>query len=133
MKECRNFFILEEKPNGRVYWNDVFIRPVRENTIDIIGKGYNFTLTIQNYFINTRSTTKSLYNIEKGTVLEILKDVGFYKTRHNSGLNSSRMRDALYILPKAIAKIRNRPLPTIENVESSSDLQGQGVKIIIPS
>ena len=44
------------------------------------------------------------------------------------------MRDALKNLPKAITKIRNPPLPTIENLEDvSCNLQGKGVKIIIPS
>ena len=43
------------------------------------------------------------------------------------------MRDALYDLPKAIDKIRNPPLPAIENVEDSSYLEGRGVKTIIPS
>ena len=43
------------------------------------------------------------------------------------------MRDALYTLPKSKAKIRNPPLPPIENTEDvSDDLQGEGVKIIIP-
>ena len=49
------------------------------------------------------------------------------------GLKAARMKDAWYVLPKVIDKIRNSPLPTIENVEDSSDLEGQGVKIIIPS
>ena len=55
------------------------------------------------------------------------------------GLNSARMKDVLYILPKAKAKIRNYPLPTIENIEgcceevSDDDLQGDGLEIIIPS
>ena len=50
------------------------------------------------------------------------------------GLKSARMRDALFNLPKAIARIRNLPLPAIENIEVVSDnLQGEGVKIIIPS
>ena len=41
------------------------------------------------------------------------------------------MQDALYNLPKAINKIQNPPLPAIEN--ESDDLQGEGVKFIIPS
>ena len=41
------------------------------------------------------------------------------------------MKDALYNLLKEIAKIRNPPLPAIEN--ESNNLQGEGVKIIIPS
>ena len=49
------------------------------------------------------------------------------------------MKDAFYILPKAITRIRNPPLPTIENIEDSyeevsdDDLEGQGLTIIIPS
>ena len=41
------------------------------------------------------------------------------------------MKDALFNLPNEIDKIRNPPLPAIEN--ESDDLQGEGVKIIIPS
>ena len=43
------------------------------------------------------------------------------------------MRDALYNLPKAIAKIRNPILPPTEIMENISDhLQGEGVKTINP-
>ena len=41
------------------------------------------------------------------------------------------MKDASYNFPRKIAKIRNPPLPAIEN--KSDNLQGEGVKIIIPS
>ena len=43
------------------------------------------------------------------------------------------MKDALYDIPKAVDKIRNPPLPAIENVEDSTDLEGEGVKLVIPS
>ena len=43
------------------------------------------------------------------------------------------MKDTLSDLPKPIDKIRNPPLPAIENVEDSSDLEGEGVKSIMPS
>ena len=46
----------------------------------------------------------------------------FYSMRHNRGLNSARMRDALYNLPK-IARIQSPTLPPFENV--SDDLQGE--------
>ena len=133
MKQSKNFFNLEERPDGKVFWNGVRIKPVRENTIDIIGREYDVTPNIQKYFTKTGSTTKSLNNNEKETVYNILKDVGFYNTRHNKGMKSFRMQDALLNLPKEIKKIRNPPLPAIENEEDSSDLQGEGVKIIIPS
>ena len=40
------------------------------------------------------------------------------------------MKDASNNLPREIAEIQNPPLPAIENV--SDNLQGEGVKIIIP-
>ena len=88
---------------------------------------------MQAYFTNTKLTTKFLENFEKETVFDILQNVGFYDNIPKIGLKAARMKDALYDLPKAIDKIRNPPLPSIENVENSSDLEVEGVKIIIPS
>ena len=68
---------------------------------------------------------------EKLSIYNILKNTGLYSMRHRKVSNSARMRDALYDLPKAINKIRNPPLPAIEN--ESDNLQGEGVKIIISS
>ena len=68
---------------------------------------------------------------DKSFVYDILKITGFCSMRHTKGLNSARMKDALYNLSKEIAKIRNPLLPPIEN--ESDNLQGEGVKIIIPS
>ena len=48
-------------------------------------------------------------------------------------MKSARIRDVLDNLQKAIAKNRNPPHPAIEKMESCSDLEGQGIKIIIPS
>ena len=48
------------------------------------------------------------------------------------GLKSARMKDVLYDLPKVIDKFRSPPLPSIRNA-SDSILEGQGLKIIIPS
>ena len=134
MKQGKNFFNLEERPDSKVFWNGVRIKPVRENTIDNIGREYEVTPSIQKYLTKTGSTTKSLDNNEKETVNNILKDfVFFYKMRHSKGLKSAKMRDAIHNLPKEIDKMRNPPLPAIENIEDSSDLEGQEVKINIPS
>ena len=70
-------------------------------------------------------------NEDKLTVYDVLKNTGFYSMRHTKGKKSARMRDALYSLPNEIARNRNPPIPAIEN--ESNDLQGEGVKIIIPS
>ena len=54
--------------------------------------------------------------------------------RHTKRLKSARMNDALHDLPKAVAKIRNPPLPRKENVEDSIVLKGVGFeKVMIPS
>ena len=68
---------------------------------------------------------------DKLTIYDILKNTRSYSMRHRKGLNSARMRDALYDIPKTIDKIRNPSLPAIEF--ESDNLEGEGVKIIIPS
>ena len=130
MKGNKNFFKLKQENDGKVYWNGVLIKPVRENTININDDEYDVTPSIQKYFTETGSTTKSLNNNDKEIVYNILKNVGFYNMRHTKGMKSFRMQDAVYNLPKEIKKMRNPPLPAIENVE---DLAGDGAKIIIPS
>ena len=76
-------------------------------------------------------------NEDNLSVINILNKIGFESMTYNKDLISARMKDALYLLPKAIAKITNPPLPAIENVEASykdvsDDLQGEGLKFIIP-
>ena len=68
---------------------------------------------------------------DKSTVYDILKNTGFYSMKLTKGKKSSRVKEALYNLPKEINKIRNPPLPAIEN--ESDNLQGEGIKIINPS
>ena len=132
MKRSKNFFKLTEDDDGKVYWNEVLINPLGGNRISIKDREYDISPDIQAYFTNTKLTTKFLDNFEKEIVFEILQNVGFYDNIPKIGFKAARMKDALNDLPKAIAKIRNPPLPSIENV-SDSDLEGQGVKIIIPS
>ena len=51
--------------------------------------------------------------------------------KHTKDLNSARMKEALYIIPKETAKIRNPPLPAIEN--ESDKVQREGVNFLNPS
>ena len=129
-KRSKTFFKLEQE-GKKVIWNKIPIIPQGENRVSIKGKEFDIKPNIQNYFTNTRLTTKNMDNEDKLTVYDILKKTGFYSMMHTKGLKSARMQDALYNLPNEIAKIQNPPLPTIE-IESN-DLQGEGVKIIIPS
>ena len=111
----------------------MFINPLGDNRIRIKDQEYDISLDIQAYFTNTKLTTKFLDNFEKETVFDIIQNVGFYENIPKIGFKAARMKDASYDLPKAIDKFRNPPLPAIENVEDSSDLEGEGVKISIPS
>ena len=131
MKGSKRFFKLEEKANGQVFWNEIPIKALGENRISIKNQEYDIKPNIQNYFTNTNQTTKNMDNEDKLTIYDILKNIGFYSMRHTKGLKSARMKDALINLPKEIDKIRNPPLPAIEN--KSDNLEGEGVKIIIPS
>ena len=116
-----------------VYWNDVLIKPVGNNRISIKDHEYDVSLDIQANFTKTKLTTKILDTFEKETIFDILQNVGFYDIIPKIGFKAARMKDALYDLPNETDKIRKPPLPSIKNIEDSSDLEGQGVKIIIPS
>ena len=71
---------------------------------------------------------------DKLSIFNILKIVEFFDNRPKKCLKSTRMKKALYNLPKVIAKIRSPPLPAIEKTEyKADDLKGELVKIIIPS
>ena len=131
MKTSKNFFKLTED-DGKVYWKEVLIEPLGGNRFSINNREYDISPDIQAYFTNTKLTTNFLDNFEKELVFDILQHVGFYDNIPKTGIKAARMKDALYDLPKAIDKIRNPPLPSIENV-SDSELEGQGLKIIIPS
>ena len=112
---------------------EVLINPLGDNRISIKDREYDTSPDIQAYFTNTKLTTKFLDNFEKETVFDIHPNVGFYDNIPKMVFKAARMKDALYFLPKAKDKFRIPLLPTIEIVESSSDLEYQGVKIFMPS
>ena len=130
MKKSKNFFNLEQY-GKEVFWNKTPIKALGENRISIKDQEYDIKPIIQEYFNNTNLTTNYMNDEDKLTVYDILKNTGFYSMKHEKGLKSARMKDALDDLPNETTKIRNPPLPAIEN--ESDDLQGEGVKIIIPS
>ena len=132
MKRSKNFFKLEQD-GKKVFWNKITIKSLGENRISINdNKEYDINSIIQEYFTNTKQTTKNMNDEDKTIIYNILNDLGFYSTRHSKGTKKSkRFKDAFYNLPNEIAKIQNPPLPAIEN--ESDNLQGEGVKIIILS
>ena len=98
MTRSKNLFKIEEKSNGDVFWNGVFIQPLGENRINVKNEKYDIS-NIQKCFTDTKLTTNLLDNIEKEAVFDILNSVGSYDMKHTEGLNSTRMEDVLYNLP----------------------------------
>ena len=134
MKGSKNFFKLVEKDDGQVFWYIIPIKALGDNRISIKDQECDIKLNIQTYFTKTKLTTKNMDGEDKLTVYDIQRNTGFYSMKHTKGLYSARMKDVFYNFPKEIAKVRNPPLPKIENLEDISDnLEGEGVKIIIPS
>ena len=131
MKKSKNFFKLQENPDGKIFWNKIPIIALGDTRVSIKGKEFDIKPNIQNYFTNTRLTTKRMNDEDKSTVFDIFKNVGFYDNIPKIGMKSARMQDALYNLPQEIIKTQNPLLPAIEN--ESNNLQGDGLKIIIPS
>ena len=64
----------------------------------------------------------------------ILNNDGFYDVKHTKALNSARMKDVSYNLPKRIPEFLNPPLALIRNIKDSyeeisdNDLEGQGTE-----
>ena len=130
MKTSKNFFKLRQDGN-KVIWNKIPIKALEENRISTKKQQYDLNPNIQENFTNTNLSTKNLNDEDKITIHNILKNTGFYSMKHKKGLKSVKLPDALHNLSKEIAKTRNPPLRAIEN--ESDNLQGEGVKILIPS
>ena len=129
---------MEEKDNGDVFWNKYLNKPLGENKISINDAEYNINHNIEAYFTNTKSMTRNMDNEDKLSIFNILENVGFHDNLNKNSLKSVGMKDALYNLPKAIARVRILLLPAIEEIDDSykdlSDkVEGEGVKIIIPA
>ena len=105
--------------------------------INVKNDEYDRTPTIQKCYTDTKLNTESLNNNEKETVFDKLNNVGLYDKRHTKDINSARMKDALYILPKLKTEILNLPVPAIEKIEicyeeiTEYDLVGRGIENII--
>ena len=106
----------------------MFYQPLGENRISIKNHEFDITPDIEASFTNSKLTTEPLDVIEKEKVFDTLENIQFYDNILKKGIKCATTKDALYILPKTIAKIRNLPLPTIEIIKDSSGLQAEGIE-----
>ena len=65
MKRSINFFKLEEKYTGDLFWKRALFQPIGENRINVQNEEYDITPSIQRFFTNTNLTTKFSKNDEK--------------------------------------------------------------------
>ena len=72
MKKSKIFFKLEQDGN-ELFWNKIPIKALGDNRISIKDHEYDINPIIQEYFTNTKQTTKNMNNEDKSTVYDILK------------------------------------------------------------
>ena len=136
MKRNKKFLKLAEKSNGDIFWKIIHMEPLGEIRIWTKGEEFVITPDLQEYFTNTKLTTKALIEKEKLTVHGSLTDVGLYDNRtQTKGKVSARTKAAsTEEFPNAVGKLLSPSLSltTIEE-EESADLQVEGLKIVISS
>ena len=128
MSSQNSLKIVQEKP-GRSTILGVPIQ-ISSNSIKINGNIYKLTPEAYEALSNPLYSGNTMKNDDDFVMLyNILKDV---KNTSNGDRPSNRKTFFTIELPKKVSEINN--LRFIENADDSdSDLQGEGVKIIIPS
>ena len=73
MRGSKNFFKLEEKDEGQVFWNKISIKALGEKRISIKDQKYDIKPNIQKYFTISKLKTKNMDDDDNSTVYDILK------------------------------------------------------------
>ena len=120
MKKQKGFFNIEEKDNGDIISNGFTVGKIGGNKLKIIEKSYNISDDLQNVFTNTSNKPlKKLNDKDREKNKTTLENLEFknYKAIHGE------TKSARYKYSKTNFKYR----------VNKSYLEGQGVKITIPS
>ena len=86
----KGFFKIEEDENGRRLWNGIPVEIPGDSRIEIKGKDFNITPTLQNVFTDT--TGKSLKKLDKTeikTYKQLLKTFNYKNYKPKFGKNKS--------------------------------------------
>ena len=138
MKRSKKIFQLVEKRSGDVFWNGVFVTPLGQRRVETKNIEYNTTSDIQTLLTITKTTTKGFNIDDRLTVDNIFNSVDFHDKPTERGYKSARTKELEDDFLKSIEKSRNLlfSLPPVEDEEcfeeEAEDLQGQGVKFLIP-
>ena len=131
MKKQKGFFNIEEI-DGEIFWNKIPVEILGDSTIKINNDDeYKLSADLRNVFIDTTGKSlKKLNDVDRVMYQNIVRSLGFYKYIPKQGeSNSGRYKYTKNNLDDHVNKILNRSIQS----DSDSDLQGQGLKIIIQS
>ena len=116
MKDNIGFFNIDEKDNGEIFWNGFLVEKMGCNKLKINDKIFKITKSIQKVLTETSSIPiKQLNDEDREVFNNILENLNFAKYKPISGESKS----GRYKQSRSNFNKRN--------------LQGEGVKIIIPS
>ena len=130
MKKQKGFFNIEER-DGEIFWNNTPVEILGDSTIKINDDVYEISINLQNVFTDTsEKSLKKLNDVDRVMYQNIVRSLGFDKYIPKQGESKSgRYKYTKNNLDNHVNKILNRSIQS----DFDSDLEGQGVKIIIPS
>ena len=134
INESGKFFEVIQDPECKFSWIGHDIVPLGGIRVGINGEEYDLTPEIQTDFTDTRYNFINSISVDE-SVLTFDKTIERLDYKHTKYSNSKRTKTNKKELEKRADKILNPPLPiqAVENEEGSDNLQGEGMKIIIPS
>ena len=122
MNDSKNFFKVIRHAEGNFSWINKEVIPLGGNRVEIEGEEFDITPEIQKAFTDTRYNFNNTHMDDENALIfdKILYDLNYDPSKDS---NSKRTKSIKNDLKKRVHKIKNPPLT----------LQGEGVKIIIPS
>ena len=131
MKKQKGFFNIEER-DGEIYWNKIPVEILGDSTIKINNEDvYKISTDLKNVFTDTtEKSLRKLNDVDRVMYQNIVRTLGFDKYIPKQGESKSgRYKHTKNNLDDHVKKTLNRSIQS----DSDSDLQGEGLKIIIPS
>ena len=122
MNDSKIFFKVIRDAEGNFSWNNKEVIPLGGNRVEIKGDEFNVTPEIQKAFTDTKYNFNNAHMDDENVISfdKILNSLNYDPSKDSS---SKRTKSIKNDLKKRVHEIKNPPLT----------LQGEGVKIIIPS
>ena len=127
MNDSKNFFKVIRNAESKFSWGGKEVNPLGEVRVEITGREYTLNPEFQRAFTYTRYNSNNI-DTDDESVLTFDKKLNVLNYDPSKECNSKRTKSTKNDLRKRVYKIKNPPLTLPTN-----DLQGEGVKTIIPS